>query len=277
MATHPILFQGDMVLATMTCSLCGTVTLEVECPKCGSKERRKTQTRRVAKVQPPDDRYSICTLISASDNRQNEGKMHWCIVDELRIIEDQKKYFKTPYGVPGDLLWVREGFRCTGGGSWKGVLYRADGGDTAMSFCGVQDGRAKTIPVDFWPQWDHLAYETTKSCEWRPSIHMPKWACRNWLKVTGNRVARVQDISKEDVAAEGVIIRNIGETYWRAFRGVWDSCYAKPRPRYHKKVITHYESWPWAAGRKTVEHRGKRWEVYGNPWVSVTEFERTER
>lgn len=386
MTDHPILFQADMVRAIMTCSKCGTITLDIECPKCGSKKRRKFETRRVVKPQP--------VLV---DHVDEGGHVEWVCPKwpHLQVdgVEDLAAYARWQ---PGDLLWVREGFRCTGGGSWKGILYRADGDDTPMSFCGVNDGRAKTISSEFWPEWDHLVYETNKSCEWRPSIFMPKWACRNWLKVLAGGVERVQEISHVDIEAEGVtfdLITNLlkptktkqghwisgGEydasedycydcakkrvdelngmdgdkdyvvdggweshdsdyiahcekcdcllNYWPTrhlfeteldgfescgeiiplhnedrylfdtlccaapdqneaiqnrtlklcWQYLWDSVYAKPRPRYHKKQIIYYESYPWKAGTETSKYRGKPWHIHGNPFVFTTTFERYDK
>ena len=88
-----------------------------------------------------------------------------------------------PYGQPGDRLWVREAHwwfkdepdHATGYFPPKltadDVEYRADG----------DDGRKV----------------------WRPSIHMPRWASRLLLEVTGARLEPLQDISEADANAEG--------------------------------------------------------------------------
>lgn len=79
------------------------------------------------------------------------------------------------YGVPGDRLWVRE--------TWGMVIpspgrlayvYRADEGD------GLEPEK------------------------WRPSIHMPRGACRIQLEVTEVRVQPLYAITTEDIIAEGL-------------------------------------------------------------------------
>jgi hypothetical protein len=79
-----------------------------------------------------------------------------------------------PYALPGGHLWVREGFAWSGyEKSHDHVWYRADG-------------------------------ERGGGINWRPSIHMPRWASRITLEVTGVRVERLQEISARDAVAEGI-------------------------------------------------------------------------
>jgi hypothetical protein len=80
----------------------------------------------------------------------------------------------------------------------------------------------------------------------KPSIHMPRWASRISLEITGVRVERLNEITLSDVAAEGVPPNN--EAGWdsvESFRSLWES-------------INGAGSWA------------------ANPWVWVVEFRRLE-
>jgi hypothetical protein len=121
---------------------------------------------------------------------------------------------RTPYQ-PGDILWVRETWSRMETGQY---LYKADN-EKPVSFLG-----------------------------WRPSIHMPREAARIFLRVTGVRVERLQDISYADVIAEGI---PYGHAEHTKFRAVWESTLKpKDRPTYG-------------------------WEA--NPWVWALEFERISK
>jgi hypothetical protein len=84
---------------------------------------------------------------------------------------------------------------------------------------------------------------------WKSSIHMPRWASRITLEVTGVRVERLCDISEADAKAEGV----------EPLKGcVWSG-------KYH--VESYVQLW-----EKTNAKRGYGWIT--NPWVFVIEFRR---
>lgn len=84
---------------------------------------------------------------------------------------------KCPYGTVNDHLWVREAWAHVIVGNQIDYLYRADH-HTGLE---KKDGDQK----------------------WKPSIHMPKVACRLMLEVTGVKVERVQEITEADAIAEG--------------------------------------------------------------------------
>ena len=187
----PILFSTDMVRAILTCAKCGKLSVQFPC-SCGSEEFLKTVTRRVIKPQPKNLYY-------------NPERPDWGWHTHKRGgIQIFPKYQK------GDLLWVRETY-CHGI-EWDDCkpseVDPLCGGNAIWYFA---DGER---PTEGWGKT-------------RTSRFMPKWAARTWLEVLDVRAERLQEITAGDVEAEGVRIRNIGETYWRAFHNVWDSLNAK--------------------------------------------------
>lgn len=77
----------------------------------------------------------------------------------------------------GDVLWVRETFSSTDCEEF-GIQY--------------------SYKAEFRPGM-------LKFYNFKPSIHMPKKAARQFLKVLSVRVERLQDISKDDAVAEGIL------------------------------------------------------------------------
>jgi hypothetical protein len=275
-----ILFKGEMVRALLNTRI-GTWPPE----PINAEGAIKGQTRRVIKPQP-----------------KKYGKDEWPHIDpgfdyNGCLYPRNNILLKCPYGKPGDRLWVRETwapahystsheYQETDFFKWipdmHGELlpnapglslhYRADGEDNN--------------PAEFsMPHGNEIG--------WRPSIFMPRWASRIDGEVMLVRVERVQDISWQDALAEGVdhsgrIKHLINKEDARCelaqaqamirFKYLWDTINAKPKPCYEtvdgKKVITHYESFPWEDIQETREHRGKPWYVRGNPWVWVVEFRR---
>ena len=136
----------------------------------------KTQTRRVLKPQPandiaPADFPNPAAQGWKSSRRHSHGATtaHFC-----------------PYGQPGDRLWVRE--------TWQAVR----GDDRARHIC------TSPRPDVGWLEYAATPREDEPAYKWRPSIHMPRWASRIDLEVTGVRVERLQRINEADALAEGI-------------------------------------------------------------------------
>ncbi|MBD3627641.1 hypothetical protein [Cyclobacterium sp.] len=158
---RPILFQTKMVQANL--------------------EDRKTQTRRTIGLnrfnadpifwnRKDDPRKSINRFYNGSEEvNPNPLEIYFGFTEPL----GETEYVKSPYGKPGDLLWVRE--------TW-----------------------AKVLDTDSNPFYAHKADSLFFVDRWKPSIHMPKSAARLWLMVEDIRVERVQDITEKDAIAEGV-------------------------------------------------------------------------
>jgi len=227
---RPILFSAPMVRAIL--------------------EGRKTQTRRTVKPQPAFDPHR-----EQWSWENKAGHIAWSGTrPQAAALLGAREI--CPYGQPGDRLWVRE--------TWglarplrdsEGVV------DDELEWSGSipkADPRGKRL-MDDWC----VGY-AADGCEgrMRPSIHMPRWASRLTLEVTGVRVERLQDISEEDALAEGVGALSYGgaEDIWLgdgedtrdprvAFRWLWDSI-----------------------------NGGRPWRCWDdNPWVWVVEFRRVEQ
>lgn len=228
MKERPIIFSGPMVKAIL--------------------EGRKTQTRRVVRPQPHKGVMAFSPAISGA---------HWIPQEQVgydfgpnnpatQLTTMNGSPIKSPYGVPGDRLWVRETFalyqtidfvKRPDGRSFSEVsdglaAYRADGytsiDDLKEHLLLMDDGNLEAVAVD--------------NNKWKPSIHMPRWASRILLEVVEVRVERVQEITGEDCLMEGI------QPYTGIdFCTLWNSVNAR---------------------------RGFGWDT--NPWVWVVTFKRIE-
>ena len=154
-------------------------------------------------------------------------------------IKTEKTTAKSPYQV-GDILYVRETWMDYAGRT----MYRAD--------C------------------DKYRLESLKLAEfsWKPSIHMPKEAARIWLKVTGVRVERLQEITPKEAENEGV-----GNLFYDDI-GYSDKNYGtEVDPEYG--IAKEQFAWLWDSTIKKSDFDRYGWDA--NPYVWVISFERCEK
>jgi hypothetical protein len=171
MKERPILFSGSMVRAIL--------------------EGRKSQTRRVVKPQPLHGEFAVCkyhkTLVDKKGNTypSDEDRFGICDVDGEWSIE-------CPYGSAGARLWVRETARATA----------TEEGIDCIHY--MADDHCRAIMVSEYGPWRKMRAYGGGHARAVPSIHMPRWASRITLEITGVRVERLNDISEEDAIAEGI-------------------------------------------------------------------------
>jgi hypothetical protein len=153
----------------------------------------------------------------------NENPDDWMVAaitrDHITFISNTGKLISIKWKYkPGDSLWGRE--------TWSeiigGIVYKAS----------------------------DLPDNVVDNLRWKPSLFMPKSACRLWLRIKDIRVERLQDITNNDALAEGTPDLRTKENNYNmrdCFRILWDSINKK--------------TYPWGS----------------NPWVWVVEFEPVEK
>ena len=183
-------------------------------------EDRKTMTRRTRGLdtinKDPDN--FVCL---GSDFSEAE-RLAFCIPgllyfkfkskDNTKLYHSKKNvtysidtlYIKCPYGIVGDLLWVRETYA---------ILY-------------------PDKPVN--PLY-YKADGVEEDVKWKSSMFMPRWASRINLENTTIRCERLQDISYEDIIEEGFSVKSTlptaegttGEVARKWYQKLWDSINGK--------------------------------------------------
>jgi len=203
-------------------------------------EGRKTMTRRVMKPR-----------LIESDNC-----FHW----NRWINQPFNNPECCPYGQVGDVLWVRETFFGYNEEDENKYLYFADSKDSrpfgfSDSYCANEWGISNK---EIWPKW-------------KPSLFMPKAACRIFLKITEIRVKRLQDISEEDAIREGIdsLVDHRLKSEPIRYASYCDFDNPKDPALYTSCPINSFETlWQSINGKDS-------WEA--NPWVWVICFERIEK
>ncbi len=234
-ASRPIIFSGAIVRAIL--------------------EGRTTQTRRVCKESIDMGGSMAFAVCPAAES----GWIAWFGQPHPNITEFTKKAyqhgFACPHGKPGDKLWVRETWQTIRSLTVDEQLQQAtvlreffDGKVPANEIV----NKAKELPLGtgepkalYAADFGEWAYDVDSDLKpWRPSIFMPRSASRITLEIISVRVERLQEISYEDEAAEGIVVDGTAcNDRHSGFIALWNSINGK-----------------------------HPWEL--NPWVWVIEFRR---
>lgn len=243
MKDHPILFSAPMVRANL--------------------EERKTQTRRAFSPQPEELGDGTCRTNGHQGNT------------DYLMREIAPRYWTKIK--PGDRLWVREAwwiatrysYGTTPGGCEvppaplayrrsDPLHYAADGNPPNCANKhygpnGLRPGSGAFAAPDPYAVWIK-----------KPSIHMPRWASRLTLTVTGVKIERLQDISEEDAVAEG--IDRVADNYGNG-PAYCDYLLGKPHDtaEWYRSPIDSYRSlWDHINGPGAWDR---------NPWVVAYTYE----
>ena len=229
MKERGMIFNGEMVRAIL--------------------DGRKTQTRRIMKPQPepcpqgglwwPSDKHR--TMLHVEKALQNSEGIWRGIAGNA-----------CPFGDVGDRIWVREAF--------QGPLIPEE---ALSEFLGENPDKFESpayceYAADGGLRPEYVDADDNTRYGWRPSIHMPRWASRILLEITGVRVELLNKICEGDAQAEGVAQLRGG--FWKHYQPGWTQHQLSARGSFVTlwKSIYGEESWN------------------SNPWVWVIEFKRID-
>lgn len=164
---------------------------------------RKTQTRRIVQNMPAIACPSVCRLVieghpfnpsafvgtPAQGMFSGKDRLAWVAEDWVKnpIGAEELAWLPPKYGVPGDRLWVRETWFCDDYRVQSGPYLEIEGAKEALVYL-----------------TDDPVFEAERP-QWKPSIHMPRWASRITLELTAVRIEPLNDISEADAKAEGCV------------------------------------------------------------------------
>lgn len=225
---------------------------------------RQSQFRRVMKPQPPHDPMHL--NVNPPRDGFLPGRWTWWAGNHTAGCYHDAN---CPYGAVGDRLWVREAYTYweqptpdhtprkneshlpRDGKRYERWMNRIMSDDTLPGedfLVYKADGAKRSLSEWRYPHsiYDHCIGRFDKTIA---AIHMPRWASRLTLEITGVRVERLQEISEADCIAEGVTPDRATDhprgVHYTAYMDLWQS-------------INGPESWA------------------ANPWVWVIEFKRTD-
>jgi len=235
---YQILFQPDMVAAihrgqkTVTRRLNGLKEFNINPDAFTNNGMQKQLCRFWFEGKPDPNPLRVWHILLSKDGHLNE--------------------IECPYGrEAGDILWVRESF-C--------YVMRED----SWLLEGMKSQYVHKSEVHS----DWMEAARAKGYRWTPSIHMPKVACKLWLKVADIKLERLHDITEEDAINEGIQFLGIIDGSGKRFSG-WKNYLCKSDNdvlSFNNPIDSFRSLWISINGADS-------WKL--NPWVWVIRFKHT--
>jgi len=193
---------------------------------------RKTETRRVVKVL--ESFGETVGIVYVEEGEESHSGPGWYAYD-TDYPDEGSALVKCPQGAVGERVYIKE------------ALVALDVGFKKPRTVARYLTDSKAVLVNGEP----LVWR------WKPrrlaAMYMPHEACRAMPKLTSLKIERVQKITACGCIAEGLSSRlrehDACCDLRDKFAALWNSLHAKPKPVYRtekgKKILTHYESYPW--------------------------------
>jgi hypothetical protein len=228
---------------------------------------RKTMTRRLKgleQINKAPDKWNYIDV----DSPFKPADIFWFESKGNRIS------MKCPFGMPGDIFYVREEHYRFGAWIEKEGEY-TKGGRQKWMFVGQTEEILFEAPAEF-RKGRHHKDPYTSAWHKRLARFMPKSAARIWLQKTATKVERACEISREDAIAEGLacITKDGGRNYKYGIPDLdgcpgnddhgwhWQEWQTDPIEAFKKlwcKIngIETWNDWVWANSFKVLSTTGK--------------------
>jgi hypothetical protein len=187
-------------------------------------ELRKTITRRMRGLEHLNEnpnQWAVCRQLDWLENVKGGGVQEFpgrtgsswiALKDNLGLTDGGYYVFSCPFGEVGDRIWMRETYYPTDS-PINGPIYKAD-------FHQVESPDKSISKTAWLSDGKNGSWNGYFLGKWKPSIHMPRVACRFVAELIEIRLERLQSITEEEAELEGV------------------HCYGEPTPG--QKVFKNY-------------------------------------
>lgn len=229
----------------------------------GLQGHTKRQTRRLVWPLPPAN-ATAAAWIAASADKAAVGKWQFH-AGEFPNRFNFDPLYRSPFGEPGDHLWVKEGWAALSRDEWPAPLeecdfeYRAD------------------APHSLPGGWPHDEADSPDCPKWRSARYMPRIVSRFTLDVLSVGIQRLEAITVADALEEGVealpkLMTQAHGDPVAAYGLWWNLIHKTPKAVKVGGEVVSYIAARFGGEASTATYRGKPLYTISNPFVWRVRF-----